>query len=174
MAEQNGQAAQEYPTAYLEHLAAEYGHVTIDRYDWHSGGDFPEELPPENGGTHIGMFLAWIILNCLQGQVHDDESVEALNAVRLKRMTGREFLFTACDGKFWGEDLSDEVKAFTAWYYSGRNGKGYGKYILDYEQILAVGSPTMYHVKDTWENYDLLVPTIALRYTEWKAETLII
>jgi hypothetical protein len=35
----------------------------IDRADWHYGGGdlYPKELPPENGGTHIGMYLAWII-----------------------------------------------------------------------------------------------------------------
>jgi hypothetical protein len=35
----------------------------IDRADWHYGGGdlYPKELPPENGGTHIGMYLAWIV-----------------------------------------------------------------------------------------------------------------
>ena len=34
---------------------------SIDQADWHYAGDFPRELPPEAGGTHIGMYLAWII-----------------------------------------------------------------------------------------------------------------
>ena len=37
--------------------------ASIDRADWHYGGDYPKELPIENGGTHIGMFINWIIDN---------------------------------------------------------------------------------------------------------------
>jgi len=141
----------------------------IDRADWHSGGDFPADLPPENGGTHIGMFLAWIIHNGLQGEFHDEESPEELAAVRARRMTGREFLFRACDGKFWDEDLSEDGKSFTAAYYSGEGGKGYGAYMEDYERVLAAGLPTTYHVEDTWANYDAIALLISRRYAEWQA-----
>ena len=143
--------------------------MAIDRADWHSGGNFPADLPPENGGTHIGMFLAWIIHNGLQGEFHNDESPKDLEAVRARRMTGREFLFRACDGKFWNEDLSDEGNAFAAAYYSGEGGKGYGPYIEDYELALAAGLPSTYHVEDTWANYDAIAPVISRRYAEWLA-----
>ncbi len=143
--------------------------MAIDRADWHSGGDFPADLPPENGGTHIGMFIAWIIHNGLQGESHDEESHEELKAVRGRRMTGRDFLFQACDGKLWEEDLSEEGKQFTAAYYSGEGGKGYGAYIEDYERVLATGLPTTYHVEDTWANYDAIASVISMRYAEWRA-----
>jgi hypothetical protein len=143
--------------------------LAIDRADWHSGGDFPADLPPENGGTHIGMFLAWIIHNGLQGEFHDEESSEEMEAVRARRMTGREFLFQACDGKFWQEDLSEEGNEFAAAYYSGEGGKGYGAYIGDYDQALALGLPSTYHVEDTWANYDAIAPVISRRYAEWRA-----
>jgi hypothetical protein len=29
--------------------------MSYDRADWHYGGNYPKGLPPENGGTHIGM-----------------------------------------------------------------------------------------------------------------------
>jgi hypothetical protein len=35
--------------------------ASSDRADWHYGGDYPPDLPSENGGTHIGIYLAWII-----------------------------------------------------------------------------------------------------------------
>lgn len=39
----------------------------MDRIDWHGGSDnFPEELEHEAGGTHLGMFLAWVINNNLE------------------------------------------------------------------------------------------------------------
>ncbi|QEL13753.1 DUF7832 domain-containing protein [Limnoglobus roseus] len=143
--------------------------MAIDRADWHSGGDFSAELPSENGGTHIGMFLAWPILNGLQGEFHDEESSEDLEAVRGRTMTGRDFLFRSCDGKFWEEDLSEEGNKFAAAYYSGEGGQGYGEYIKDYQGALAHSLPSVYHVEDSWANYDVIAPVIDWRFSEWKA-----
>ena len=41
--------------------------MSYDKADWHSGGNYPADLPSDNGGTHIGMFLAWAILRGLEG-----------------------------------------------------------------------------------------------------------
>ncbi|WP_425614750.1 hypothetical protein NA78x_004625 [Anatilimnocola sp. NA78] len=142
--------------------------MALDKAEWHSGGDFPEDLPPENGGTHIGMFLAWAIVNGLHGEMHEEESHDELEAVRNRQMTGRDFLFQACDGKFWEEDLSEEGNAFAAVYYSGKEGEGYGEYITDYDETLTADLPSTYHVEDTWANYDLLAPVIDRRYAEWR------
>src|SRR5262249_33118794 len=92
--------------------------MSYDRAEWHYGGNYPKELPPENGGTHIGMFLAWAIVNGLEGDLHKQESAQALEAVRRREMTGRQFLFDQCDEKFTDEDLNDEGNAFAATYYS--------------------------------------------------------
>ena len=81
------------------------------------------------------------------------------------------FLFRSCDGKFWEEDLSDAGNAFAAWYYSGEGGRGYGKFIDDYESALASDLPTVYDVSDTWANYDALAPIINQRFAEWKSRT---
>ena len=140
--------------------------MAYDRADWHYGGDFPEGLAPENGGTHIGMFLAWAIINGLEGDLHREESQDALQAVRERRMTGRDFLFQECDEKFWDEDLSDEGNAFASWYYQGEDDGS--PYLADYEQILGGEVATLYHVEDTWENFDKLAPTIDQRFQEWR------
>ncbi len=125
--------------------------MIYDRVDWHNGGDFPSELPPENGGTHIGMFLCWAISRHLESQFHKQESFESLAAVRTKMMTGRDFLFSQCDGKFWIEDLSDEGNAFAMTYYKT------DEYIDDYEKILGNEVVTLYHIQDSWENFDQLI-----------------
>ncbi|WP_446430632.1 DUF7832 domain-containing protein [Proteus terrae] len=31
--------------------------MEIDRIRWHAYGDFPDNLPPESGGIHIGFYL---------------------------------------------------------------------------------------------------------------------
>jgi len=140
---------------------------SYDRADWHSGGKYPPDLPPENGGTHIGMFLAWAILHDLEGQQHQEDSQADLAAVRSRKMTGRDFLFRDCDGKFWEDDLSEEGNEFARWYFAPESG-GYGSYIEDYESLLAAKLPTVYHVADTWENFDKLAPVIDRRFAEWK------
>ena len=145
--------------------------MAIDRMDWHYGGDFPEGLPPENGGTHIGLYLAWIINSKLEGDFHKEESVEELEKVRSREITGRDFLQHMCDEKFWDEDLSDEGYEFTLHYYSDEEGYVTDGYIKDYEDILVAGKyDSLYHVDDTWDSYDKIAPVISRRYEEWKAK----
>lgn len=143
--------------------------MAYDKVDWHYGGNFPADLPPENGGTHIGMFLAWCIINGLSGELHDEESPDALTAVRERRMTGRDFLQQMCDEKFWEEDLNEEGNRFAKQYYSGPDGKGYGDYIEDYESLLAPGLASTYHVEDTWESYDRIAQRISERHMAFKS-----
>lgn len=80
--------------------------MAIDRMDWHYGGDYPKGLPTENGGTHIGFYLAWIINNDLVGEFHLEESDNEVAQVKDRKLDGREFLITVCDEKFIDEDLS--------------------------------------------------------------------
>jgi hypothetical protein len=138
--------------------------VAYDRADWHYGGDFPAGLPDENGGTHIGMFLAWAIQRGLEGEEHREDSSELLESVRHRKMTGRDFLFEACDGKFWDSDLNDEGNAFAGEYYENE------QYFKDYEkEFVRRGTPTIYHVADTWKNFDRICKVLDRRFCEWKS-----
>jgi hypothetical protein len=139
--------------------------MSYDRMDWHYGGDFPAGLPSEAGGTHIGMFLAWAITRGLEGEFHRTESVGAIEAVRNRAMTGREFLIDQCDEKFWEQDLNDEGNAFAKMYYAG---EGEGSYLNDYEAVLGGNLPSLYHVEDSWENFDALAPVIDRRFATWR------
>lgn len=141
-----------------------------DRADWHSGAQkYPEDLPPEAAGTHIGMFLAWAILRERVGDGHREHSTAPLLAVRQRRMTGRDFFFLACDGKLWPEDLNDEGNAFARVYYQdGQDMIRPDGYLGDYERLLGGDLPDLYRVADTWENFDLLAPVIDRRFEEWQ------
>lgn len=134
--------------------------MAYDKIDWHSGGDYPPDLPEENGGTHIGMFLAWAILNKLEGDLHKSSGL--ISKVRDRSMTGRQFLESECDCKFTEEDLSEEGNEFASIYYEQN------QYLDDYSDVLGGGLPSLYHVEDTWENYDKLSPVIDSRYSRWK------
>ena len=135
----------------------------IDCADWHSGGAYPPELPSDNAGTHIGMYLAWIILRDLCSKELIQQSADTYDWVRSREVTGRDLLFTKLDGKFSDELLSPEGSAFTRSYYQ-TNG-----YANDYDRVLGADLPTLYHVKDTWENFQKLAPVLDDRLAAWRA-----
>lgn len=139
--------------------------MAIDRMDWHYGAEnFPAELPSASGGTHIGMFLTWVINNNLEGEIHKSESVESIQKVKVREMTGTEFLIKECDEKFWESDLNAEGVEFTKHYYESN------VYFEDYENALLTDEPSLYHVEDLWINFDKLTPFIDRAFKKWRLE----
>lgn len=136
---------------------------SIDRADWHYGNDFPTNLPVENGGTHIGMYLNWIIDKNLIGEFHLTESKDGIEKVKSGEITGRDFLFDYCDGKFWNQELNEIGLKFTESYYSS------DKYFGDYAKVLANELESIYEVKDNRQNYSLIKEKIDQRFNKWNA-----
>ena len=136
--------------------------ANIDRADWHYGGTYPDDLPPENGGTHIGMFLAWIINRDLGSRQLAKIAGDKLESVRRRECTGRDLLFSDLDEKFFASLLSPDARKFTEAYYES------DQYIQDYDELLGGDFETLYHVPDTWENYDRLAPRIDERFASWR------
>ncbi len=139
--------------------------MAYDKAEWHYGGDFPDDLPIENGGTHIGMFISWIFNTDLYSEeiIEEYELSDEVDNLKNRNVTGREFLFDFLDEVFFDEFLSDEGIEFTEYYYEG-------DYIEDYENTLAQNLPSTYHVEDTWENYDKIAQVIDKRFSKWKNE----
>ena len=142
---------------------------TFDRADWHSGDlRYPRDLAPEAAGTHIGMFLAWAILRRKIASTHEEESADAILAVRRRAKTGRDFLFAECDGKFWDADLNREGAEFARVYYQdGQGNIRRDGYLADYEHVLGGELKDLYRVEDTWPNFDLLAKVMDLRFDQW-------
>lgn len=122
-------------------------------------------LPPENGGVHIGMFAAWIIMNGLESDLLREEAADDLAAVREREMTGLQFVCECCDGTLTDEELNDEGNAFAEDYYSGANTL-VGCYLDDWGQLCGDDSPKSY--VDSWERYDQIAAIIDRRYLDWK------
>jgi hypothetical protein len=112
------------------------------------------------------MFVGWAILRGLEGEVHRNGSADAIAAVRERRMTGRDFLMRECDEKFTAKDLNDEGNAFAEAYFLK---EGPGGYLSDYEEALGDDLPSLYHVEDTWANFDKFALILDWRFAEWKA-----
>lgn len=132
--------------------------ATIDRADWHSGADnFPDDVPEENGATHIGMFVRWA---CVRGFFVDEASPpEAIEAVRAGTMSGRDLLLEHCDGMLWPSMLTDECAAFAAAHWSG--------FIEDYAGLPTRGGDTAYHIEDTAENYEIVAGALDERWARY-------
>jgi hypothetical protein len=122
-------------------------------------------LPQENGGVHIGMFLAWIINHRLESDEMREEAADELTAVRNREMTGLEFLCACCDEKLSDEDLSDEGNAFAEVYYAGGSSL-LGSYLDDWGKLCGDDSPKSY--EDSWVRYDQIAAIIDRRYHDWK------
>src|SRR5579883_2595762 len=138
--------------------------MQYDDASWHSGTDLADDLPAEAGATHIGMFVAWALLSGLGGSLYDgsgnrtyggDRSHD-LRKLRMRLITPRTFFLDVCKGKFAAKDLNEKGKAFALVYYAGKK----ARYLSDYGATLGKSGTTIYHVADTWENFDRLKPVL--------------
>ena len=113
------------------------------------------------------MFLAWAMLTGLAGEIHVEDFPDDILKLRIRSITPGKFFLQACDGKFTSEDLNEQGNAFTLIYFDFKT----GDYLKDYENLLAQSLPSLYHVSDTWENYERLKPTLDRRFAEWQSKT---
>ena len=138
--------------------------MKYDDASWHYGGDFPEDLPEEAGATHIGMFVAWALLSGLAGPIHTEEFPEELDALKHRQIRPGQFFLGNCDGKFTDEDLNPLGNEFARTYFET------SEYLVDYDEVLGSDLPSLYHVEDSWENYDRLRPCLDQRFAAWNRE----
>lgn len=97
-------------------------------------------------GNHIGFFLAWIIKHDFIGEIHKEYDTEAVEAVKNEKMSGVKFFIEYCDGKFWDEDLSEEILPFVEKYYK--------KYMREYiDWVLEDLCDIPLEFIGTWEDY---------------------
>jgi hypothetical protein len=140
--------------------------MKYDDASWHYGGTFPQDLPPESGATHTGMFVAWALLPGFAGEIHIVDFPETIPKLRSRSLTPGKFFLDECDGKFIDEDLNEEGNAFALDYFDDFEKC---QFLKDYDAILGSGLESLYYVKDSWENFDLLKPVLDVRLSDWRA-----
>ena len=139
--------------------------MKYDDASWHYGGNFPPDLTPAAGATHIAMFVAWCLLNGLAGEIHIEDFPDALERLKNRKITPGSWFISSCDEKFTDEDLNEEGNAFTVYYYAADD----APYLNEYSAALAEDLESVYEVPDTWETYELLAPIIRASHANWKA-----
>src|SRR4051794_15077916 len=125
--------------------------IVYDKAKYHYDGEFPAELDIEQAFIHTGMFLGWLIDQDLCSEWFKKELDGYISAFKAREITGRK-VFEACDGVLMDEMLSEEGNHFAQQYFDFER----GAYLRNYEELLGKGLPTMYHVADSWPNYEKL------------------
>lgn len=152
------------------------GNKVYDKSKWHYDGVYPKNLPPENASIHIGMFITWCIENGLLSSEQLSENAGDIKKVKSRKLTGANYLINDCDETFSSDLLNDEGNEFAKAYYENETAftKKFNSYGDDFCDIFNEQAESnnfeyesLYHVEDTWKNYDLLKPLIEQRYHEW-------
>ncbi len=139
--------------------------VIYDDAVYHQGAPTfsSKRVNPQNTGTHIGMYLAWVIISRLESFQLRQRAAAPVEEVRSKQMTGRDFLFAHCEGKLTSDALNKEAQAFTETYYETQ-------YLKDYDEILVKKATGTYTVADSWANYERLAKVMDQRLREFRGE----
>jgi hypothetical protein len=139
------------------------GLLVFDKADWHSEGKFPKELDEDQALVHTGMFLGWVVDAGLYSEDFADDFKSEIKKFKARKLTGPG-IYASADGVFDEEMLNAEGLAFAKAYFDFDQ----GQYLKDYGKLLSDILPSMYHVQDTWDNYDRLKPQIDKRFAAWK------
>lgn len=140
------------------------GPQVYDKAEYHDDEVVPKGLPRNQAFVPAGMFIGWLIEHDMIAK----DFLEETHAFKERKITGAK-VYKAWDGCLIDYMLTDEGNAFAGYYYHGTEGED-GLYFDDYKAALAGDLPGLYHVKDTWENYDIIKKRIDERYEAWKAQ----
>lgn len=136
---------------------------TYDKAKWHFEGDFPKELNHYQAYIHTGFYIGWLILNNLISEEFKAESKNAIHDFLNKKITSVKLYEEQLDGVFTSNELNDIGLKFTKMYFDFEK----GNYLTDYEKTLALNLPTLFHVQDTWQNFDSVCKLLDKRYKDF-------
>jgi len=139
--------------------------IVYDKAKYHYEGKFPRGLATTQAFVHTGLFLGWLIDRGLMSEEFYAESGEAVERFKAREISGPQ-IYAEWDGCLLSSMLSEEGNAFAAAYFDFDR----GHYLADYEELLLGRLPSLYHVSDTWENFERLKARIDQRYVAWLAE----
>lgn len=146
--------------------------MAFDRWDWHYDDVHKAGLHDEAGGTHIGMFVAWLYSAGLLGEFHLEEDSASVEELRQRKLTPGQWFIRYCDGKLWDQDIDETALPFVQEYY-GEKARYFDDYANAFESVLGKGrkARSVYSVPDTWASIETLKPILDLRWAEWRARS---
>ena len=142
-----------------------------DNIRFHLDEDYPDQLPPENAATHIGMYWQWAAQAGLANPVWQTapETAADFAAMTSGKISGRHFLLKHMDGALTPDDFNPFGQSFTSYYYDDEE-EGYGAFMEDYVRTLDTPSlGGFYYVEDSPETYAKLAPVFQTAFEKWKS-----
>jgi len=136
--------------------------IIYDKAKFHLEGNFPAELERIQAFIHTGFYLGWLCKRSLtSGEFNEDFEPEiaefrdgTLTAPNLYRISGGVL----------ADDMLDKLgNEFTEVYFD----LSHGQFLRDYQEVFGPGLRTMYHVRDTWENFSSIEKRLDMRFNEW-------
>jgi len=136
-----------------------------DDASYHEGAPafLNKRLSRLNSGTHIGMFIAWVVMSRLESFQLRQIAPDGVEQLRSRQKTGRAFLFEHCEGKLTSDALNSEANAFAVKYYESL-------YLRDYDQVLLGRLNSTYLIADTWANYERIAAVVDQRLREFRGD----
>jgi PII-like signaling protein len=135
------------------------GPTVYDKAEYHYDGDFPKGLARKQAFVHTGMFVGWLIEHDMIAK----DFLEEAQKFKAREISGAQ-VYKAWDGCLNSDMLVEEGRRFASDYFDFEH----GQFLDDYEALLVKDLPSLYHVADTWENYNLIKTKIDERYEAWK------
>jgi len=133
-----------------------------DKAKWHFSGNFPEGLDDFQAYVHTGMFLGWLVDAGLVSEAFQEENAVEIQLFKNRQLTGAQLYEKACDGVLLLEDLSKIGNLFSLHYFEFSS----GLYPTDYTMTLCRDLPSIFHVADTWENYEKIKRVLDRRFND--------
>jgi hypothetical protein len=137
-----------------------------DKAKWHFQEDYPEDLDDSQAYVHTGLFVGWVIDAGLYSEEFAELFARPIRHFKARKKTGPD-VYAYGDGVLDETMLNAEGNAFALDYFEFNT----GKYLEDYERLLGRKLPSLYHVPNTWKNYDTLKAQIDKRFAAWRKKT---
>jgi len=133
--------------------------TVYDKAKYHYDGDFPAELSHDQAYVHIGFFLGWLVDKGLCSNEFLDKYRTDVEAFKARKLLSSQ-LCQKTAGVLAADMLNDEGNAFAE--------RGYESYLSDYLFFVNHDdAESVYHVPDTWENYEMIQEQLDIKYEMW-------
>ena len=140
--------------------------TVFDKAKWHVNDQFPKDLDQYQSYVHTGLYVAWLVDKDFLETDFKTDNKDAIQKHLTRQTTPVKFYELQLDGVFDAEGLTQEAIKFTTDFFDFEK----GNYLTDYLATLdpLESLPSLFHVTDSWENYDNLKPVLDKRLTEWR------
>jgi hypothetical protein len=142
--------------------------IVFDKAKWHINEDFPKDLNDFQSYIHSGLFVCWLVDKGLIENDFEQENGKEITDLKLRQISPVTFYHDCLDGVFTSDGLTKEGIEFTKSYFDFET----GKFMEDYLKVFDANNElsSVFHVTDTWDNYDKIKQAIDSRYELWMKE----